>query len=208
MYLYIFGSACRGELDKNSDIDMLAIHSRNENINHLDGDKLSIYSEDKIKKIWSDGNPFAWHLYSESKLVYSPNNSNFIENLKKPAPYTAGLLDCKKFLSILLSASNSFKNDHLSLIFDLSTIFLCIRNIATCFSLQFDRPIFSRNSPMHLGTLSLNIKIEVYQILEKCRLATTRGKSIQVTIDEINMIKNELKYIIIWAETLIQRIET
>ena len=81
MYLYIFGSACRGELDENSDIDMLAIHDEKEKTYHLDGNKISIYSERKIKEIWDMGNPFAWHLHYESKLIYSPNDIDFLKNL-------------------------------------------------------------------------------------------------------------------------------
>ena len=50
MYIYIFGSTCRGELDQYSDIDLLAVHDFEENIDHLDANKISIYTENKLKK--------------------------------------------------------------------------------------------------------------------------------------------------------------
>ena len=207
MYLYIFGSACRGELDKNSDIDMLAIHTFDENIDHLDGNKLSIYSEKKIKKIWSEGNPFAWHLYFESKLVHSSDETDYIKSLNTPSLYTNGLSDCKKFFKFLNESIDFFQEDKFSLIFDLSTIFLCIRNIATCYSLYLKQPNFSRNSALKLGSKSLNIKEEAYQILENCRLANTRGKTIILSDKEIKIIMNELECIKSWAEHLIEHIE-
>lgn len=206
MHFYIFGSACRGELDKNSDIDMLAIHNKEEEeeINHLDGNKISIYSEKKIKKIWAAGNPFAWHLYYESKLVYSSNNIDFLKSLDQPSTYKEGLSDCIKFYEILKKSANSAKKDKYSIVFDFSTIFLCIRNIATCYSLHFNEPNFSRDSAIQLGQNSLNINPKIYNILKQCRLANTRGLNILLNDFEVKTVVDKLEEIQTWANKLIE----
>ena len=207
MYLYIFGSACRGELDENSDIDMLAIHDEKEKTYHLDGNKISIYSERKIKEIWDMGNPFAWHLHYESKLIYSPNDIDFLKNLGTPSAYKEGLTDCIKFYNILEKSTYSVRNDKYSLVFDFSTIFLCIRNISTCYSLHFNKPNFSRDSAILLGQNSLTIDLEIYNSLKNCRLANTRGRDIFLTDLEINLLLKELEYIQVWAKRLIELIK-
>lgn len=207
MYFYIFGSACRGELDKNSDIDMLAIHNEKESFNHLDGNKLSIYSEEKIKNIWIEGNPFAWHLYYESKLVYSSQNNDFLKTLGIPSTYINGLSDCKKFLNILDNSALSASQDKYSLVFDFSTIFLCIRNIATCYSLHFNTPNFSRDSALKLDKNALTISVDVYKILKNCRLANTRGMNIFLNDSEINLVIHELESIQVWAKRLIELVK-
>jgi len=90
MYIYIFGSICRGEIDMYSDTDLLLIS----NGLHLDFiDKYSIYSPKRIRELWEEGNPFAWHLHTESRLVFSPNGINFLENLGTPNKYSNVNLD-------------------------------------------------------------------------------------------------------------------
>lgn len=207
MYLYIFGSACRGELDKYSDIDMLAIYNEQEEMKHLDGNKISIYSEKKIKKIWNSGNPFAWHLHYESKLVYSSNNIDLLKILDKPSIYKDGLSDCIKFYEILEKSINSVKQDKFSIVFDFSTIFLCIRNISTCYSLHFNKPNFSRDSAILLDKDALYIDPNVYNLLKNCRLANTRGLNILLHDFEVQLVINQLDEIQFWANKLIEKVK-
>lgn len=86
LQIYAFGSICRGEIQSGSDVDLLAIASGDSN--RLSRSMFSIYSHSKIKKIWQEGNPFAWHLHIESRLIHSSDNSNFITGLGPPAAYT------------------------------------------------------------------------------------------------------------------------
>ncbi len=206
MYIYIFGSTCRGELDQYSDIDLLAVHDFEENIDHLDANKISIYTENKLKKLWVTGNPFAWHLHLESKLVFSSDGTDFLRQLGKPFKYTEGLNDCEKFYNILKLSIESLKEDHLSLVYDLSTIFLCMRNIATCYSLHIGKPIFSRESALLLPKHPLNIDRNIFHVLEKCRLANTRGLHIDLTTSDIISTLNTLCMIRTWARSLIEMI--
>lgn len=207
MYFYIFGSACRGELDRHSDIDMLAIYSEEEDISHLDANKLSIYREKKIQDLWGIGNPFAWHLYHESKLTYSSNGTDFLKKLGEPSTYSQGLADCLKFYDILIRSSDSLKEDKFSLVFDLSTIFLCMRNIATCYTLHIKRPNFSRDAAILLEQCPLEIDSKIYNILKNCRLANTRGIDILLENSEVELVIDNLPKIKIWANKLIEMLK-
>lgn len=206
MYIYIFGSVCRGELDQYSDIDVLAIHNDKEHKDHLDANKFSIYKENKIKKLWLNGNPFAWHLYLESKLVFSSDKTDFLNQLGKPSKYKEGLNDCRKFYNILQLSIDSLEEDHLSLVYDLSTIFLCIRNIATCYSLHTGKPIFSRDSAFLLPDHPLSIDLNIFNVLKKCRLANTRGLDIDLECSEIISTVKTFSTIKIWVKELIEMI--
>lgn len=66
MHIYVFGSTCRGDILPSSDVDLLAIVDGYDS--RFDPNIYSIYSYQRIKEIWDEGNPFAWHLSLESRL--------------------------------------------------------------------------------------------------------------------------------------------
>ncbi|WP_413724839.1 nucleotidyltransferase domain-containing protein [Sodalis sp. RH16] len=197
MHIYAFGSICRGEVDSFSDIDMLAIVSgRDERFNPRD---YSIYSYERINELWKEGNPFAWHLFLESKLIYSSDNVDYLRSLGKPSNYNSGLADCEKFLEIFISAKSSIETSDLTAIFDLSSVFLSIRNFATCFSLDCDvRSDFSRNSARNLGIHSIPVCDLTYQLLERARVLCTRGTGEILNTDDIKKVKAQLHLIELW----------
>lgn len=205
MHIYAFGSICRGEVDSFSDIDMLAIVSgRDERFNPRD---YSIYSYERINELWKEGNPFAWHLFLESKIIYSTDNVDYLQSLGKPSNYNSGLADCEKFLEIFMSAKNSIESSDLTVIFDLSSVFLSIRNFATCFSLDFNpRPDFSRNSARNLGIHSIPICDLTYQLLERARVLCTRGIGEILNADDIKKVKAQLGLIEPWMRDVIKAI--
>jgi predicted nucleotidyltransferase len=82
VHIYAFGSICRGEIDTKSDIDLLAIVGGNDN--HFDTSTYSMYSYNRLTELWLEGNPFAWHLATESKLIYSSDEKDFIKDLGSP----------------------------------------------------------------------------------------------------------------------------
>ena len=147
-HIYAFGSVCRGEVDFSSDIDLLACLSMPQQ--EYDPEKFSIYSHDRIQELWLEGNPFSWHLYLESKLIYSSDNSDFISDLGKPLKYSKALEDCTKFNLLFLESYQSLTKSNVSAVFHLSCMFLATRNFATCYSLGAGKPIFSRQSPLQL----------------------------------------------------------
>lgn len=90
--------------------------------------------------------------------------------------------------------------------FDLSTIFLSIRNIATCFSLGVTiRPDFSRSSALRLGTNCVPLSQASYQVLERARVLCTRGYGSKITDEEFDTASRELSGVYDWMRGLVER---
>lgn len=207
MHIYAFGSVCRGEVDAASDIDMLAIVNGHDT--RFNPSDYSIYSYARISEIWEQGNPFAWHLFLESKLVYSDDATDYLRSLGKPAPYSSGLADCKKFHEIFLSAKDSLERTDLAEIFDLSSVFLAVRNFATCYSLSRGvKPDFSRNSARNLGAESVSIDNSIYCLLERSRVLCTRGIGDLLRPQEIIEAKLALDTIDCWMKSIIYNMKS
>jgi hypothetical protein len=203
MHIYAFGSVCRGDISLNSDIDLLAIVDGFDP--RLDTDTYSIYSYERIREIWTEGNPFAWHLSMEARLLFTSDQSDILASLGNPAPYPSCIRDCEKFFSLFRDATHSAKTNSTSKVFDLSTVFLSIRNIATCFSLgSLRHPDFSRHSALHLGDLSLAIPPEPYAVLERSRLLCTRGQGAAVTPREAEIACAQFPQIEEWMAILLR----
>lgn len=203
MYIYAFGSICRGEIDKLSDLDLLLIKDESNDMEQFDFEKFSIYSEERIKDLWKEGNPFAWHLHLESKLIFSNNGSDFLKELGNPNKYLNAKNDLEKFHNLYNSSFESLTNSKKSIIFDLSTIFLSIRNFATCYSIGYLKNYnFSRNSALTITENKLVISQECFRILERARVLSTRGLGLDISENEVIKVENELPKINIWFNTL------
>lgn len=206
MYLYVFGSYCRGEIDQYSDIDLLVIKDQDEVLTQFDLDKFSIYNLDRIQNLWKEGNPFAWHLYLESRLIFSNGNDDVVRSLGKPNVYSNHINDMNKFLQLYLESKNSLIETNNSRDFDLSMIFLALRNFASCYSLgHLKNPNFSRNSSTAIGIDSIRISDKCYSILKNSRILSTRGIGKNVSEEEIAIVINELEVISEWFKELIKK---
>jgi hypothetical protein len=204
MHIYAFGSICRGEIYPNSDVDLLVIGGGA--VAQYDPAIYSIYSYERIKDLWREGNPFAWHLSLESRLLFSSDDQDFLQSLGKPALYSHCARDCEKFLSLFCDARASLMHGGASRIFDLSTIFLSIRNIATCFSLGVvKRPDFSRSSALRLETNPVPLSVVSYKVLERARVLCTRGFGSKITDDEVGAALRELSGVYDWMRELAER---
>lgn len=207
MYLYIFGSFCRGEIDKYSDIDLLVIKEKDENIDSFDLDKYSIYNRKRIEELWTEGNPFAWHLFLEAKLIFSTDRSNLLIEMGKPNKYSNLIEDLNKFYKLFNDSYTSLLRTNLSRDFDLSMIFLAIRNFASCYSLGFlSIPNFSRNSALTLYSNPLEISKECFYILENSRISSTRGIGSNVTLNQYDTVLKEVHEIRSWFELLMNKV--
>lgn len=206
MHIYAFGSLCRGEIDLNSDVDLLAIvDARND---ALDTGTFSVYSYNRIKELWNEGNPFAWHLYLEAKLIFTNDGRNFLSDIGAPKEYVNTLTDCIKFYQVFNSARNSLMDSSDSAAFDLSSIFLSIRNFASCYSLgHLKRPIFSRSAALMLEAESIDIEKDVYEMLECNRILCTRGKGRTPSSVDIENALNTAIKIEQWMTTLLLKIK-
>src|SRR3974390_1301676 len=130
MHIYAFGSLCRGEVSRDSDVDLLAIVDDYDD--RLDQNLFSIYSYKRIQELWLEGNPFAWHLSIEARLIYGFNGHDYIKALSAPKPYRQCVGDCRRFLALFNEARASLEAGNKCTTFDLSTVFLSMRNLASC----------------------------------------------------------------------------
>lgn len=204
MHVYAFGSICRGEIDYGSDIDLLAIVERF--APELDPSKFSIYSYSRIEQLWDEGNPFAWHLATESKLLFSSVDSDFLKDLGNPNSYAQASRDCRKFQRLFCASRMALEKGTSSPVFELSTAFLAVRNFATCYALGKSVCEFSRFSPRRLGDKSLHISDDAFSALEKSRLLSTRGHGTMVAEDEVAMVLRETTAIGNWMDELLNEV--
>lgn len=172
VHYYAFGSVCRGEIDRGSDVDLLACVS-GERID-LDPQKFSIYSHDRLAEMWRAGNPFAWHIHRESRLLYASDGLDFVVGLGTPGPYQDRRADCEKFAKLFEESFQSLTASENSSVFHLSCMFLAMRNFATCYSFGSGAPIFSRRSPLLLRE-RVPIQSEIFDIFARARILSTRG---------------------------------
>jgi hypothetical protein len=202
-HLYAFGSLCRGDVSLDSDVDLLAIVDGHDG--RLDQNTFSIYSCRRIKELWEEGNPFAWHLALESRLLHASDGVDFIKGLQSPTPYRETGRDCLKFLNLFCEARRSLGISDKTITFDLSTIFLAIRNFASCYALGILRkPDFSRQSALHLGSASVPISDDAYRILERARVLCTRGYGKPISSEEVGYAMGVLGPVENWMIALME----
>jgi Nucleotidyltransferase domain len=205
VHIYAFGSICRGEISPGSDIDLLAVVGEFDV--RFDKETYSIYSYKRVAELWKEGNPFAWHLLLESRLLFSSDGNDYLKTLGNPAPYKDCVRDCRKFLRLFQEGADSIATKTTSVVFDLSAIFLSIRNFATCFSLgTMETPSFSRDSALRLGSHNIPLSNDSFRILERARILCTRGFGRAITNEQIALAIQELGKIQEWMDNLMQEV--
>ena len=202
MHIYAFGSVCRGEIDCDSDIDLLAVIEGFDP--RFDPSRYSIYSYARLVELWDEGNPFAWHLALESRLLFADDGADYIKQLRRPSRYNRCAEDCEKFRLLFRDAMEGMKENPQCAIFELSTAFLAIRNIATCFSLgRLDTPVFGRHAALSLGNYSLRIDEQTYRTLASARMLSTRGSGRHPGRDVVAMVWTQFARIHDWIDDLV-----
>ncbi|MDP9154650.1 MAG: nucleotidyltransferase domain-containing protein [Pseudomonadota bacterium] len=200
IHYYAFGSICRGEVDRGSDIDLLACVSSERP--DLDPQKFSIYGHDRLRELWRGGNPFAWHIHLESRLLYASDGQDFIASLGVPAQYSKRRADCEKFAKLFDESFCALQANENSKIFHLSCMFLAMRNFATCYSFGNGTPIFSRRSPLLLDKC-VPISESVFDIFARARILSTRGYGSLPSEEEIDGAKKFSGEITGWMSDLL-----
>ena len=174
MHIYVYGSICRGDVAPGSDIDLLAVVDGSDS--RFDPAVYSVYPYGQLKELWTEGNPFAWHLAVESQLVFADDGADFVRELERPAPYANWPTDSEKFYQLSVEAAEVLSIRRDTTVFELATVFLAVRNFAICYSLRVgDEPVFSRRAFERLGPDSLNLDSRSCSILEGARILSTRG---------------------------------
>jgi hypothetical protein len=190
-----------------SDVDLLAIVEGHDP--RFDPDSFSIYSYGRIQELWREGNPFAWHLSLESRLLFSQDERDYLKTLGMPERYKHRARDCRKFFALFREAHASLLASGASRVFDLSTVFLSIRNIASCFSLgTTEQPDFSRHSALRLGARSIPLSRESYHTLERTRILCTRGYGNDITNEEARAAIRDLDEVHQWMKNLVEEATT
>ena len=204
-HFYAFGSICRGEIDRSSDIDLLAcVSSPSEDI---DPDKFSIYRHDRLRQLWQQGNPFAWHLHLESKLLFSSDGEDFISCLGSPSKYMNGPADCAQFARLFDESRMQLVGTLNSATFNLSCMFLATRNFSTCYSLHVGKPRFSRNSPLIIDR-PLHVEKPVFDVLSRARVLSTRGLGDTLSPADISIASSAGPSIAGWMSSLLSEVQS
>jgi hypothetical protein len=174
----------------------------------LDPAKYSIYSYIRVKELWAEGNPFAWHLFSESRLIFSSDDTDFLSQLGKPEPYSKVQADCSKFQALFEESVVALCSGSPSPVFELSSVFLAIRNFATCFALGgLGLREFSRHSASKLNGFSIRIDCEVLDTLQKCRVLSTRGIGELPRSSEITNVVDAVPIIRDWMNAIMKQLK-
>jgi len=202
-HYYAFGSICRGEVDRSSDVDLLACITGPGP--DLDSEKFSIYQHARLRDLWIEGNPFAWHLYLESKLLFSSDGVDFLGSLGAPGTYRSGIEDCNKFARLFAESAQQLTQTHVNATFNLSCMFLGVRNLATCYSLWRGSPVFSRRSPM-LIDIPLGVEAGAFDVLTRARVLSTRGIGVALTREEVMLAIRAVTTVRAWMSQLLAEV--
>lgn len=200
-HLYAFGSLCRGEIDERSDVDLLACVETQEQARQIDARRFSVYTQDRIQALWREGNPFAWHLHLESRLLFTSDGTDFLRGLGAPCPYPHAVEDCAKFMRLFQESLRSLRGTSDSTVFHLSCIFLATRNFATCYSFTRGKPIFSRLSPLQIGR-PVPVSTDVFDVLVRARVLSTRGIGKVLVRSEVQAAVSACPAIHDWMQSL------
>ncbi len=201
-HLYAFGSLCRGEIDELSDVDLLACVETQDQARTIDTGRFSVYTHDRIRALWREGNPFAWHLHLEARLVFASDGTDLLRELGVPREYEKADDDCVKFMRLFEESAQSLHSTSDSQVFHLSCIFLATRNFATCYSFTRGRPIFSRRSPLLIES-PVSLSTDVFDTLVRARVLSTRGIGEALTPNEISVAVRACPQIHDWMQSLL-----
>ena len=208
---YLFGSSARGDSSRYSDIDILVVCENSDDIdmhnfklstgvmnNYLPLD-YSFYSENRLRKMYDQGDLFAWHLYMEATFI--EGDFDRLTNLGKPNPYVGFEQDAVPLLDLLLSIKKSVKESSMNLIYEAGLAYVCARNIAMSASYFSKKGVsFNVYAPLTLSTYHnpFPLNQDQYDSLRQARLASTRGMpSPEITIVDLY---EYIESLINWAQ--------
>jgi hypothetical protein len=201
--LYIFGSAVRGEVEKNSDIDVLVVVDNAQRASMYPV-TWSVYTKESIKRYFSEGRLFAWHLYLDAKCIHHGDSKPFIEGLGEPSKFRNLSEDFCSLRDLINCSLNEIKTTK-SEIFEIGLIYTALRDIAMLASTKLhDRPCFSRYSPYKLS-IELPIPKDLYELMIEARLTSTRGVEFTGDTNELTKMLASAG-IMSWVEELEKRL--
>ncbi|QGQ21446.1 hypothetical protein F1728_01490 [Gimesia benthica] len=172
MWVYVYGSFVRGEIDNNSDFDVLCLHSDNPILNIPSN--VHTISLKTFNKMHEEGDLFAHHLYRESVMIYSADGSDLIREMKEPAFYENWKKDFESFTLIARYAMKELRESNSS-VFSKGLLYMSLRDLAMIYSyVVMGEANFSKYSPFQIDN-PLEMSIDHYDHLRASRLSSTRG---------------------------------
>lgn len=174
--IYIFGSMTRGEVSPASDTDVLVIPLQNQQKKAYPS-SWSYYTEETIKLMHKDGRLFSWHLFLDSKCIYTPRNIPLLEEMGSPNPYNTASEDIEDLKGLLEQSIKYLYENTPNQIYEIGVIHTCLRDIAMSASWWIDeRPCFSIYAPYNIN-IPLPLEKEIYNYAVSARHSSTRGIS-------------------------------
>lgn len=186
----IFGSRARGDDGADSDLDVLYVvdssrageqswaEAQFSGMPRAEKKDISLYGERRLRKMFETGHLFAWHLYLESKPVWSDASGSFVESLGRPACYVEARKDIVELAEIATEAAISLRDPESTVIYESGILYVCCRNAALIASTRVgNAPIFGPQSPMRVVIPSIPFPLsdEEYMLLITARHSVTRG---------------------------------
>ena len=179
--IYIFGSACRGDVTSTSDVDVLAIPFDEDRSNYPP--TWSVYTPKTIQEYYCTGRLFAWHLHLESKCIYTLNAKSFLSDLGNPKPYATMNKDIDELESLLQQAICELKSGTKNIVFEFGIVYTAIRDIAMSASWSLmKKPCFSSDAPYKLP-IPCPVDYGVYKLAQLARHSSTRGIEVDTSLD-------------------------
>jgi hypothetical protein len=176
--LYVFGSAASGEVDSESDLDVLVVLDDQERGGHFPP-SWSVYSRSRVQNLYKLGTLFAWHLHLGAVKIFPRSAKGWISELGEPSPYSAAENEIGALIEIGADAVSELKNGTPSNVFELGIMYLVSRDIAMAASqIVLGAFTFSRFAPFQFKNPMFPLELAEYQYGMSCRRATTRGLQI------------------------------
>lgn len=172
MWIYAFGSLVRGEIDMESDIDIIGICSSTDT--KILPAYIQKYSKSDYLKIHTEGDLFAYHLYKESRLIYSSDGLDLIQSIGRPGSYIDWNRDLQSFIEVARYSIDSINSEPHS-VFSKGILYMALRDMAMIYShVEMGVSDFSKYVPYNID-IPLDMRRGVYEELRLCRLSSTRG---------------------------------
>jgi hypothetical protein len=162
------------------------------------------YSENRIFKMYDEGDLFAWHLHNESrKLGYE--GGDFLDSLS-PANYRNAIHDIQLFLDIVRGVRASLEVAPGNAAFEAGVLFMASRNIAMAASWYLPHGLlFGRESPFQLQRGSgITFPISKCEHEGNMRARVLGHRGMLVTPQAASLVADMAERLLHWGKAILQ----
>lgn len=202
---YVFGSVCRGEPDRGSDVDILVVEDNAARRAQLPR-HWSVYSRRRLRALYSRGTLFAWHLHLEAVQLWPQGSPGFLKRIDPPRKYTGAAREASGLLKIMQSACDELRRGTKSPVYEFGLLALAARDLAMAAAPSLDgRFNFSRHAPLQ-GDTAFPLSKRAFDYLLACRRASTRETDFTRNPKIEAQICRKLPALEAWATNLQRRL--